>query len=105
MKTENNDIKSFGSKTLETIREETGLPRIQQLIPKSPETRKREQEFEKLCEKYANDKTIEQIYELVIMNKNIQRIYFSDKVLYSPKVNAIDENVRYKRNSCPPKVL
>lgn len=74
-----------GNGALETIPEETDLPRIQKLIPKSPETRKREQEYQRLCEKYSNDKSIEQFYELLVMSSNINRICFSDNYFANRK--------------------
>lgn len=87
---------------LETIPEETDLPRIQKLIPKSPETRKREQEFNRLWEKYSNDKSIEQFYELLVMSNNINRICMSDKYFVNRKnCNASKLN----RSSCPAKVI
>lgn len=68
---------------LETIPEETGLPRISQLIPKSPETRKQEQEYERLREQYLNDKSIELFYEMLITNTNLKRIYSTDNYCIS----------------------
>lgn len=87
---------------LETIPEETDLPRIQELIPKSPETRKREQEFQRLCEQYSNDKSIEQFYEMLVMNSNINRIYLSDKYFANRK-NC--DARKLNRSSCPAKVI
>lgn len=90
---------------LETIPEETDLPRIQELIPKSPETRKREQESKRLCEKYSNDvisKSLERYYELLVMSSNINRICLSDKYW----VNRKNCNTgKLNRNSCPTKVI
>lgn len=90
---------------LETIPEETDLPRIQQLIPKSPETRKREQESERLCDKYSKEviiKSMERYYELLMMSNNINRICFSDK--YSANRKKCDTE-KLKRNACPAKVV
>lgn len=64
---------------LETIPEETGLPRISELIPKSPETRRREQEYEQFCEQFSKNKTFELFFDMLIMNNNINRICSSDK--------------------------
>lgn len=86
---------------LETIPEETGLPRIQKLIPKSPETKKREQEFQQQFEKYSNDKSLEHFYELLIINNNINRICLSDNFLFRQSIDTINKDSRYKRNSCP----
>lgn len=106
MKNENEStamVVSGGSNgALETIPEETDLPRIQELIPKSPETRKREQELQRLCEQYSNDKSIEQFYELLVMNSNINRICFSEKK--NGGRNNCDAR-KLNRNSCPAKVI
>lgn len=104
MKNESNAmILSRGSNSvLETIPEESDLPRIQELIPKSPETRKREQEFQRLCDKYSNDKSIEQFYELLVMSSNINRICLSDKY-FANRRNC--EAREMNRNSCPAKVI
>lgn len=73
------------SNSLETIPEED-LPRISQLIPKSPETRKREQEFLQLYEDLlTNDKRIETFYEMLVVNRNLKRICLNEK--YSPMGN------------------
>lgn len=106
MKNESNAItwNQGGNGVLETIPEESDLPRIQKLIPKSPETRKREQEFQRLCDKHSNDKSIEQSYELLVMSmlSNINRICLSDKYFANRK-NC--ETRELNRNSCPAKVI
>lgn len=102
----NTMILSTGSNgALETIPEETDLPRIQELIPKSPETRKREQESQRLCEKYSNDviiKSMERYYEWLVMSKNINRICLSDKSFANRK-NC--DTTKLNRSSCPAKVI
>lgn len=68
---------SSSSTSLETIpEEETELPRISELIPKSPETRQREQEFFQSYDKLLNvDKQrIDIFYEMLIVNRNLKRI-------------------------------
>lgn len=76
-----NDINKLNNNnnSLETIPEED-LPRISQLIPKSPETRKREQEFSQFYEDLlTSDKRIEVFYEMLIVNRNLKRISWPDK--------------------------
>lgn len=62
--------------SLEPIPEETGLPRISQLIPKSPETRKREQEYRQLYDDLLSNQKqrIEIFYEMLVVNRNLKRI-------------------------------
>lgn len=92
----------LNNSALETIPEETGLPRIQKLIPKSPETRKREQESQQQFEKYSNDKSLEHFYELLVMNSSINRICLSDKFSFARPVRSVNIDARFKRKSCPP---
>lgn len=69
------------SNSLETIPEETELPRISELILKSPETRKREQEFLQLYEELlTNDKQrIERFYEMLVVNRNLKKICLNER--------------------------
>lgn len=69
------------SNSLETIPEETELPRISELIPKSPETRKREQEFLQLYEELlTNDKQqIERFYEMLVVDRNLKKICLNER--------------------------
>lgn len=58
------------SNSLETIPEEgNDLPRISELIPKSPETRKREEEYSQLYESHKHN--IEAFYEMWIMQRSL----------------------------------
>lgn len=68
------------SNSLETIPEEgNDLPRISRLIPKSPETRKREEEYLQLCESHKQD--IETFYEMWIMQRSLKRICLNERYL------------------------
>lgn len=49
--------------------DEIKLPRISNLIPKSPETKKREQESDRLLEKFFNDKNLELLYSIYILRQ------------------------------------
>lgn len=60
---------------LETIPEEGELPRISELIPKSPETIKREIEYERLCDKYLDDQTLKFYYTMLVTNKKFRQLY------------------------------
>lgn len=59
---------------LETIPEETELPRISQLIPKSPETIKREIETRKICDEYLNDQNLRLYYAMLVTNQNFRQL-------------------------------
>lgn len=66
------------SNSLETIPEEgNDLPRIFGLIPKSPETRKREQEYQEFYESHKQH--IEAFYEMLIMQRNLKRICLNER--------------------------
>lgn len=78
-KGQNKTIHQTNNHILETIPEEVDLPRIQKLIPKSPETMEREQEFWRLCEENFKDQKLEQFYERLLMNDSINRLYLSNK--------------------------
>lgn len=66
------------SNSLETIPEEgNDLPRISELIPKSPETRKREEEYLQLYE--SNKQYIETFYEMWIMQQSLTRICSNER--------------------------
>lgn len=60
---------------LETIPEEGELPRISELIPKSPETIKRETEYERLCDKYLNDQNLKFYCTMLATNKKFRQLY------------------------------
>lgn len=66
------------SGSLETIPEEVvnDLPRISELIPKSPETRKKEQEYLHLYE--SQKQRIETFIEMLVVQHNIKRICTND---------------------------
>lgn len=49
--------------------EEIKLPRISNLIPKSPETKQREQEYEEFIDKFFNDKNLEFLYSVYILKQ------------------------------------
>lgn len=73
---DNNNRLSSGS--LETIPEEVyDLPRISELIPKSPETRKKEQEYLDLYE--SQKQRIETFIEMLVVQRNIKRICTNDR--------------------------
>lgn len=68
--------------SLETIPEEgndSNLPRISKLIPKSPETRKREEEYLQLFE--SNKQHIEAFYEMWLMQRSLKRICLNERYL------------------------
>lgn len=66
------------SNCLETIPEEGNhLPRIFGLIPKSPETRKREEEYLQLYE--SHKQRIEAFYEMLIVQRNLKRICLNER--------------------------
>lgn len=66
------------SNSLETIPEEgNDLPRISELIPKSPETRKREQEYLQLYESHKQH--IQAFYEMLIVQRDIKRICLNER--------------------------
>lgn len=67
---------------LETIPEEGELPRISELIPKSPETIKRERDYQKMCDKYLDDKNLKLFYDMLVTNKNFRKLC-SDTDFYS----------------------
>lgn len=76
------------SKNLETIPEEDArLPRISELIPKSPETRQREQEYQKFNEKLlnVNKQRIEIFCEMLIVNRNLKRINTNEQYYFVRK--------------------
>lgn len=62
--------------TLETIPEEseTELPHVRELIPKSPETIKREIEYNKLCDRYLDDQNLQLYYAMLVTNKNFRKL-------------------------------
>lgn len=62
--------------TLETIPEEseTELPHVRALIPKSPETIKREIEYNKLCDRYLDDQNLKLYYAMLVTNKNFRKL-------------------------------
>lgn len=66
------------SYNLETIPEEgNDLPRISELIPKSPETRKREQEYLQLHE--SHKEYVENFVEMLIVQRNLKRICCNER--------------------------
>lgn len=68
----------LSSSSLETIPEEINdLPRISELIPKSPETRKKEQEYLDLYE--SQKQRIETFIEMLVVQHNIKRICTNDR--------------------------
>lgn len=72
---------------LETIPEEAELPRISQLIPKSPETIKREIETKKLCDKYLNDQNLKLYYAMLVTNKNFRQLCTNNGPNDMPSMN------------------
>lgn len=74
-----NRLSSSSSGSLETIPEEVinDLPRISELIPKSPETRKKEQEYLDLYE--SQKQRIETFIEMLVVQHNIKRICTNDR--------------------------
>lgn len=73
----NNGNNNRLSSSLETIPEEVNdLPRISELIPKSPETRKKEQEFLHLYE--SQKKRLETFIEMLVVQHNLKRICTND---------------------------
>lgn len=63
--------------SLETIPEEgNDLPRISELIPKSPETRKKEQEYLHLYESQKH--RLETFIEMLVVQHNLKRICTND---------------------------
>lgn len=87
------------SNSLETIPEEETdqpqLPRVSGLIPKSPETRQREQECTQFYDKLLNiDKQrIEAFYEMLIVKRNLKRICLNERYLFVGKYSDYDNNV------------
>lgn len=89
---------------LETIPEETGLPRISQLIPKSPETIKREIESKQICDKYLNDTNLKLYYAMLVTNKNFRQLCTNsdsswmhndnNQIDVCPKIAAAHGNIR-----------
>lgn len=74
----NNRLSSSSCSSLETIPEEVNdLPRISELIPKSPETRKKEQEYLDLYE--SQKQRIETFIEMLVVQHNIKRICTNDR--------------------------
>lgn len=74
----NNRLSTSSSSSLETIPEEMNdLPRISELIPKSPETRKKEQEYLDLYE--SHKQRIETFLEMLVVQHNIKRICANDR--------------------------
>lgn len=75
---ENGNENRLSSSSLETIPEEANdLPRISELIPKSPETRKKEQENLQLYE--THKERIETFLEMLVVQRNIKRICTNDR--------------------------
>lgn len=73
------------SNSLETIpEEEHELPRISELIPKSPETRQREQQFSQFYEELlkVDKQRIEIFYEMLIVKRNLKRICLNDEFIF-----------------------
>lgn len=71
----NGNDKRLSNGSLETIPEEE-LPRISELIPKSPETRKREQEFFELNESHKQH--LNTFCEMLIVQQKLKRIYLNE---------------------------
>lgn len=85
---DNGNDHKLSNNSLETIpEEEIELPRISGLIPKSPETRKREQEFGQYYDKLQNiDKQrIQDFCEMLIVKWNLKRIPSNDRYLLAGK--------------------
>lgn len=69
----------LSNSSLETIPEEVyDLPRISELIPKSPETRKKEQEYLDLYE--SQKQRIKTFLEMLVVQRNIKRICTNDRL-------------------------
>lgn len=68
----------LSNSSLETIPEEgNDLPRISGLIPKSPETKKREQEYLSLSE--THKQRIETFFEMLVVQRNLKRNYPNER--------------------------
>lgn len=65
--------------TLETIPEEVTVNVIE-LIPKSPETIKREIEYKTLCDRYLADQNLKLYYAMLVTNKNFRKLCASSDV-------------------------
>lgn len=93
-----NGIDNRLSNSLETIPEEgNDLPRISELIPKSPETRKREEEYLQLFE--SNKQHIEAFYEMWIMQRSLKRICLNESYLVGNYVDYSNMNRSHPTSS------
>lgn len=76
----NGNSNRLSNSSLETIPEEgNDLPRISGLIPKSPETRKKEQEYLQLYE--SQKQHIDTFLEMLMVQRNLKRICTNERYL------------------------
>lgn len=102
----NNRLSCSSSGSLETIPEEVNdLPRISELIPKSPETRKKEQEHWDMYE--SQKQRIETFIEMLVVQHNIKRICANDRFSMGnyDDYSHVNQRSHAKTHTTPPTMI